>query len=301
MDTGHPGYFIEPIILKGVPSIIYGDKGVNKTNLCLALIGLVCCGNDDNPMGFKAERANPGMLDWESNRDLTYYNTSRLVEGGTCPYFELPYLRCGLSLCDDVDRISNFITEHKINLVLIDSLGQAAGSDRFDSSGKAGALRFFEVLRRLNVTPLIIAQNAKNEENKKTIFGSTFFTYYARNIFELKDTKSTNNPDEKLIALIHTESNYSRRYNPIGFRVRYTDSTIIIEAQEITLQQLKDRIEDTEAILEFMRMERKLCSVKSIADCIGKSENRTRVVLTILKKRGKIVNPGTGLWGLAEE
>ena len=27
----HPGYYIDPVIMKGVPNVIYGDKGVNKT------------------------------------------------------------------------------------------------------------------------------------------------------------------------------------------------------------------------------------------------------------------------------
>ena len=37
----HPGYYIEPVIMKGVPNVIYGDKGVNKTTICLAMLGLI--------------------------------------------------------------------------------------------------------------------------------------------------------------------------------------------------------------------------------------------------------------------
>lgn len=168
----HPGYFISPIIMCGVPSVIYGDKGVNKTTLALACLGLVSLGCKQTNFGLYASRqGNAALLDWESTRDLTEYTLGRLISGDTVPYFDLPYLRCRQPLAEDIDRISNFLASNKIELIAIDSLGQAAGGDKYDSAGKASALRFFEALRQLNVTSLIIAQNAKGEDNKKTIYG----------------------------------------------------------------------------------------------------------------------------------
>lgn len=168
----HPGYYVEPVIMKGVPNIIFGDKGVNKTTIGLTLLGIAALGLDDSPLGLISHHpVKVALLDWESNQSLTDYTLSRLIEGQILPWFPLPYLRCKQALTDDVDRIANFLHEKGTELVLMDSLGQAAGSDKFDSSGKAVALRFFEVLRQLNLTSLIIAQNAKGDDNRKTIFG----------------------------------------------------------------------------------------------------------------------------------
>ena len=214
----HPGYYVEPLIMKGVPNIMFGDKGVNKTTICLTLIGIVRIGLIDSPLGLFCDKpASVALLDWESTKPLTDYTMSRLIEGKTIPWFSLPYLRCKQSLADDIDRIANFLHDNKTELVLIDSLGQAAGSEKFDTAGKAVALRFFEALRQLNVTSLIIAQNSKGEDNKKTIYGSTYFTYYARNIFEVKAKQDQLDEDKMHMILLQEESNYSKKHQPIGF------------------------------------------------------------------------------------
>lgn len=291
-----PDYFVEPLIMKGVPSVIFGDKGVNKTTVALALLGLVSSGCDDSSTGLIGKDGRVGMLDWESNADLTSYTTSRLVAGRTVPYFELPYLRCKQSLTDDIERIANFIQQEQIEVALIDSLGQAAGSDKFDTTGKSVALQFFEVLRQLNLTTLIIAQNSKGDEGKKTIFGSTFYTYYSRNIFELK--KATEGEQEVQVALVHQEGNYSQKAEPLGFKIKYSPTTISMVSESVDIGQFKDKINDIESVIQFLKLENKPCTVKAIASAIDKNENRTRVILSTLKKRSQIVNPMTGLWAL---
>jgi len=294
----HPGYFIEPIILKNSPSIIYGDKGVNKTTLCLALLGISATKSETSPTGLiPTTQANVGLLDWESNQELTSYTLARLIKGGTIQRFRLPYLRCQVNLADDIERIANFIVQHKIELLLIDSLGQAAGSDKFDSAGKGTALNFFSTLRKLNVTPLIIAQNAKGEEgNRKTIYGSTFYTYYSRNVFELKG-KADDLDDEKVhLVLFHQESNYSKKYQPIGFLCSYTETSITIESESVSLSQFLEKASQTKQLLDFHKHGTQ--SVTAITKELHINDNRTRSLLTQLKKRGLVNNPATGMWGL---
>lgn len=299
-EQNKPTYLVHPLIMEGVPNVIFGDKGVNKTTLGLLSIGLLSCGWDTSPSGLTGSaEIKGGILDWEGTKELTNYTLARLVEGGTFPYCEPEYLHCKIRLTDDIDRIGNWVVDHNIKFLLIDSLGAAAGSDKFDSAGKAAALSFFEALRSLNVTSLIIAQNSKSEEGKKTIFGSTYYTYYARNVFELRKGKDTASQDDLHIALIHTEGNYSKRFAPIGFCITYTDTSILVQHEEVTLAELKDRIEDTQAICEFLRIERKMCSADIIAEAIGKPKATTLVVLSGLKKKGKVVNPSRGFWGLA--
>ena len=299
-EQNKPTYLINPLVMAGVPNVLFGDKGVNKTTLGLLSIGLLSCGYDLSPSGLIATAPSVGgILDWEGNAELTNYTLARLVESSTIPYCEPEYLHCKLRLSDDIEHIGNWVTEHNIKFVLIDSLGAAAGSDKFDSAGKGAALTFFESLRQLKVTSLIIAQNSKNETGQKTIYGSTFYTYYARNVFELRKGKDTVSQDDAHIALIHTEGNYSKRFSPIGFHLSYTDTTILIEHEEVIFSQLLDRIEDTQAICEFLRIERKLCSVDVIAEAIAKPKAQTLVVLSGLKRKGKIVNPSRGFWGIA--
>ncbi len=301
-EVVHPGYYIQPIVMKGVPNIIFGDKGINKTTLCLTATGLIWLGCDDSDCGLVAnESAKVAMLDWQSSEGLTRYTISRLIKGGTLPWFSLPYLRCKQSLTDDIDRIANFLHDKKAQVVLMDSLGQAAGSgDKFDASGKRAAIQFFEALRQLNITTLIIAENSKGEDTeKKSIFGSTYFNYYGRNIFELRGKQDELDEDQMHISLFHRESNYSKKYQPIGFNLSYTDSTIKIVSEPVSLSSFLERASQTKSLLEFLKDGAK--SRQAIAQTLGTSNNRTNVILNRAKNRGLIVNLTSGMWGLATE
>ncbi|MDP2731066.1 MAG: hypothetical protein Q8O55_11390 [Dehalococcoidales bacterium] len=293
-----PTYYIEPVIIKGVPNIIYGDKGVNKTTLSLTMLGLIEIGEEESSCELiPLHTTKTAMLDWESTEALTNYTLARLVEGKTLPYFELNYLRCKAPLADDIQRIGNFLHDCRAEVVLIDSLGKAAGSDKFDSSGKGAALKFFECLSQLNVTPLIIAQNAKGEgEGKKTIFGSTYYTYYARNIFELKGKTDEVNTDRSHIALFHTESNYSKIYPTLGFCVDFTDTTINITREAPSLSLFLERASQMKTLLEFLESGAK--TRQAVAEQLAISPKHAGVLLNRALKKNTVTNLGSGLWGL---
>jgi hypothetical protein len=296
----HPGYYIEPIILRGAPSVIYGDKGVNKTTLALTCLGLIANGDSNSQSELIAnETVGIGMLDWESNQSLTEYTISRLIHGHTLKPFRLPYLRCKQPLTDDIDRIAGFITDNQITVVLIDSLGQAAGSDKFDSAGKGAALKFFECLRLLNVTPLIIGQNSKNEEGKKSIYGSTYYTYYSRNIFELKGKQDEHDESRQHVILIHQEANYSKKYAPIGFCVDYTDTTISIKREAASFAEFVEKARQITDVLDFLSTGAK--SIKEIKDEFAMTENNVRVMLSRAKAKGLVIAVGKGMWEKAPQ
>jgi len=199
-------------------------------------------------------------------------------------------------MADDMERIGNFLAENKVELVLLDSLGQAAGSEKFDSAGKGSALRFFEALRMFNLTSLIIAQNAKDDSGKKSIYGSTYFTYYARNIFRIQESKGSKTDTGMSVALIHEEGNFSRRYDPIGFSLSYTDESIMVKHEIIRLSELYEKVNQTKMLLDFLKGGAK--TVSAIAVEIDASDNRARSLLSKLKSRGLVMNPSPGLWAL---
>jgi len=296
----HPGYYIEPLLLKGLPNLIHGAKGANKTTLGLVALGLCANGVNDSMTGLVAnEEARVGILDWENDKDTTIYNISCLIEAQTIPYFEPAYLRCSLPLVDDVQKIADWVTENRLDIVLIDSLGQAAGTDSFDSSGKRAALRFFQASRQLKVTTLIIGQESKNEEGKKTIYGSVYFQYYARNIFELKATKDPLDPKILHLALFHTDANFSGLHEPLGFRTTYEPGSTLVESEEVKLSQFLERASQTNNLLEFLKSGAQ--SVNAVAKELALSDNRVRVMLSRAKKRGLVIDLGSGMWGLLEK
>lgn len=294
-----PRFVLDPLILEGVPSVIYGDKGVAKTTLALAAAGTIFSSWEENPFGFvtNGRQHIAALLDWESSKDLTMYAMHRLRKGTGIPYFTLAYRHCKLPLADDLEAIARFMVQRKADTAIIDSLGAACGGDLFKPEP---ALRFFEALRQLpHKSSLIIAQNSKGEEGKKTIFGSTYFTYYARNIFELKRFGDFDEKIESYVALIHQEANYSGKHDPMGFHLRYTPDSIKIESTHVTLAQLTEKAQLQKRIRDVLREANGLVSLEDLTPMVGIKQDQLRVALSKMKNKGELVNPSRGMWGLA--
>lgn len=290
-----PCYLLEPVIMEGTPSVIFGEKGVHKTILSLLFSICIYLPWTDNPYGLtvNAHKSTVGILDWESDRNLTMFNAQRLLKGADLTYIGLNYRRCKLPLADDIEQIGNFLDDKECNVILIDSLGAACGGDLMKPEQ---ALRYFEALRLLGRTSLTIAQTSKNDEGKKTIFGSTFFSYYSRNIFELKKSVDTLDKDETKVALFHQEGNYSGRYDPIGFRLNFTSETIKVTREPVNFGEFTERINRQQQLLEILK-DGALTNAQ-IADKLQISQANVRMTTKRLSDRKKIVKTEGGAWGL---
>lgn len=299
-----PQYALDPLVLKGVPSIIYGDKGCHKTTLSLTAAACMLTDWHDNPFGFSlnGQAYRTALLDYESNQDLTIYTLQRIRKGCDIPYFSLFYRHCTAPLADDVEAVAKFLADHKIDVAIIDSLGAACGGDLFKPEP---ALRFFEALRQLRTTgcatSLIIAQNSKGEEGKKTIFGTTFFTYYARNIFEVKKYGNFDEKVESYVALINTENNYTAKHDPMGFHLTYPAGAIKIESTHVTLAQLTEKANVQNKITAVLREANGEMSLEDLCRAVGTGKDTLSVLLNKLKNKGLVTSTKRGVWSLVYE
>jgi DNA-binding transcriptional ArsR family regulator len=146
---------------------------------------------------------------------------------------------------------------------------------------------------------LIIAQNAKNDENKKTIFGSTYFQYYSRNIFELKRSNDTFSQDETRVALFHQESNYSERYKPMGFHLSFARDSIKVESEPVNYAEFLEKIDRQQQVLELLNLGKK--NANDISRELNISKANTYMTLSRLKEKGKVIKLADDNWQLKIE
>jgi biotin operon repressor len=290
-----PTYLLEPVIMAGIPTVIFGEKGVHKTTLCLLFTLCISLPWYDNPFDLKtnSRRSEVGMLDWESDKSLTMFTLQRLLNGSGLPSFALNYRRCTLPLADDIEQIGNFLDDKKCDTILLDSMGAACGGDLMKPEF---ALRFFQALRSLNRTSLNIAQTSKSEEGKKTIFGSTYFQYYSRNIFELKKSSDVYDKDETKVALFHNEGNYSRKYDPMGFRLSFTPLSIQVEREPIDFGEFMERVNRQKQVVETLKDGP--LSTDEIKDKLEISRANADMLTKRLRDKKKIIKTEDGKWGL---
>jgi len=299
-NTSPPKQLIGGLIYEGVQNIIFGEKGVNKSTIAYTLGLAVTLPWVDNPFSLiiPSESIKTLILDWETDENIFRYYVSRLQKGMNIPICSIFYRRCALPLIDDIEAIQRHIESTRTKLLIIDSLGAAAGGERGELKGSESALLFNSALRKLKLTSLIIGQTAKSDNNNKnkTIFGSTYFTYYARNIWEL--SSGTNEYDDiQHLALFHRECNLGKRMQPIGLQVTYMDNGgIKIERESISLAEFAHKVSIAMKIKEELKHGAK--TSKELQDALDATRGSIDTTIQRLKKTNQIIDTGNKKWGL---
>lgn len=297
--VARPQWLVEPILYKGLPTIIFGEKAVAKSTLALVIYLCLILPWSDNPLGWGVPDKSVKTLlaDYEVDYEVTHYNAKRLQEGMGLAAVDVYYRRCAIPLADDIEQLQRHIANIGAEVLIVDSLGPAVGGDLKDPGQ---ALRFTSALRQLKCASLIIGQTSKDREAKtKSTFGSVFFEYYARNILELRKVQEEGE-DDMDIALFNTFNNLGRRHPPMGYHLHFNENTITIEKEEITAPELIKRI-GTQARMKGLLLERGVMPVKDIAEELEITETNTRAVLSTLKKKGIVVKLETGYAMAAKE
>ena len=294
-DIPAPQYLLEPLLIKGLPTIIFGEKGVTKSTLALVIYICLTLPWEDNPLGWKvpSQPIKTAILDYELPGIIAQYNAKCIQEGMELPPFPLFHRRCRIPLADDLEPIMNWLSKLDIKVVIIDSLARACGGDLIKTEP---ANNFFKALDKLNTTSLILAQTSKDIETKrKTIYGNALFTYYARNIFELCRSDFSQE-DELDAALFHRWSNLSKIYPDQGFKISFNSQGTHIQSQPVSVGEFRAKVNAQKAILDALKSG--AMSVKELANTTGATDNTIRVILSRLKKRDIVINPEKGKWGL---
>lgn len=289
-----PTYIIDPFIIKNYPSAIFGDPGSSKSNIALVLATVMILPWEDNPMNIiaPANYTRCLYLDWETDEDTILWQLTKLQKGMNLPAIILEYRRCALPLSQDVEQIRQRIAEVKAEVVIIDSLGLAAGGDLNETKP---ALEFFSAFRQLKTTALILAHNAKNAEAKqRSIYGNMYYTAQMRNIWEIKKTQEEDS-DQMSVALFHRKPPpFGKLRRPVGFKLSFTDDATFIEP------------EDPKTVSEFiqhMSLKSQLITelkhgkytTKELSEMLDASEGTIRMELNRGKKYFKRFEDGWGL------
>ena len=298
-DTPPPEQLLEGIIYKGVQNIIFGEKGVSKSTLAYTLAICITLPWEDNPLSLKVptKPVKVLILDWETDESIFRYYLARLQKGMGLPIVPLFYRRCTLPLNDDIEAIQRYIEKSEAELLVIDSLAAAAGGDRGELKGSESALLFDSGLRKLKKTSLIIGQTAKGDKDgkKKTIFGSTLFTYYARNIFELCAGQDDYG-DTQHLALFHRECNLGGKMPPIGLRIEFEAGGIKIEREPVSIAEFSEKVSTSKLILETLK--NGAMSSKELKELLDVSRGSVDMAIKRLRGQRKIIDTGNKKWGL---
>lgn len=217
-------YLMRPVIPAGSVVIWYGSGGEAKSMLALA--HMVAVAYNGNVAGTLPESTGKGMyLDWEDD-DATHAERMQAILRGMemrPSKGRIIYKRMATTLADSARDLRTEIIRENVKLVIVDSVGMAAGGDPSDANA---IIRCMTACRQLGVTVIAIHHLAKpqdgKKQNKDTPYGSIYAVNEARSTWLVeKDEDSTGMTLR--VAMTNKKANRSRLQPRQAFTIDFTE------------------------------------------------------------------------------
>lgn len=286
-----PSFLVEPLLLEGLPTVLFGPGKTGKTLLAMAISKMVKEGREIEGLPFKLHKSGPVLyLDWESSR-MAFEMVWRKLVPQDC---EIYYRSCALPLYDDLQQIQDLVLEINPVLIVLDSAALAAGGELNSAESATSLYRAIKILGR---TTLIVAHCPKS--GASTVIGSTYFTNLARSVWEIR-AWSEPGEDELRIGLAQRYSNLTGLHPAFGVRVNFFPDRI--EFSQCPLSQIPEaeRLESlANRVLLVLGGEGKM-TIKEIAERVEAPYGTVKMCLTRLLDQGKVYRLDRGCYGKAE-
>ena len=304
-DAEPPPPLLPPFLIEGQPTIIYGERGASKTNFALLLAAMLQdegLANEFEHIGPRARPAEVLFLDYESDLKTIRFLLSRIQRGMGTPQLGIHYRRRAFPLSDDIEQVKLILERTGAGLIIIDSLGMAAGGDL---NATEPALRFWAAQRTLNMTTLIMAHTAKNTEDKrKTVYGNAYYENESKVIWEIRKSQEQDS-SEMDIALFHRKSAPFQGYHkPIGLHFVYqgegmNERLVVTPGRPQTVSDFLGLLSVRTQILELLKSGPK--TAENLAEMIDRKTGHISKELTKLKSGNFVIQLGAQQWGLIQQ
>lgn len=292
-------YRLEPMLPKGSTTFLYGREGTGKSTLACAIAVSVETGS---PMvhGWTPHRARTLFLDWEGGRASINRRVRGIAIGAGLPdVVTIDYLDCRRRgpLHGFAEDIARMVDAEGYGLVVVDSVGMAAGTSNEGSDANESALRLFGAFGYIGTTVLAIDHvshaEAEVETRQARPYGSRYKGALARAMWEIRRTRA---PDGRsVIGLYHTKANDADLQPPSSLAMTYgPDGSIRYDRLSDLPADLTKPLRLADRIAAALGSDR--LSVKDIAFAIGEDEDKVRTTLN--RDKARFARLPSGAWEL---
>lgn len=278
-------FILNPILYQHNPTVLYGPGDSMKSFLALYWGMCLASGQCGHHVATSPDPWKVLWLDWEmSAGDLR--KRAQLIRRGDTRLIRTPdYRRYYRPLLEHVEELKRDIADHGYDVLIVDSLGMAAGGMELERAD--AAIAFHGALRALNVTALIIGHTPKDQEGKaRSLFGSVYFRNLARVMWEVRR-------EGDLVGLYQDKNNLGRKHAPLGYQIAVDDAACVVTTADLS---------DDPSLAAHLPLHERLTTalrstpgqtVEALATTIGEDESTIRTILNRYKTRFLKVN---GLW-----
>lgn len=295
---------LDPLLPKNKPTILFGDGGVGKSVLALAVGASVAIGQSIIPGMTAYGQGAVLYLDYETDAADLDDRLRRVSRGAEVPMPRIQYRYCARPLPDMLEDLSKVVVDRSISLLIIDSAAAAMGIGSEYRDPADTAIRFFTALRTLGVSSLLIDHVSKTATAQAggagKPYGSTYKVNLARSTWEMR--QGTRREDGAVpVALYHRKSNIGPTHSAVGLAITFTTEAVYFDSEPITDTDLAAALPLHDRVALFLDQSDEPLDAVTIAEAIGSTRGAVASVFNRDKRSGnpKFISPERGKWTLA--
>jgi hypothetical protein len=290
-------YLLKDLMLAAYVTLLYGDGGVAKSLLALALAAAIS-GDSAYWLGRRVETCPVLYVDFELDAEEQVRRVHQLCRGQEldAPPAELCYMSAlGHSAKDAFSAALEACKEHGVGLMVVDSLGPALQGDAEASRDVIGFFqKSIEPFRTQGVGVLIIDHQSRLQAGQsyqsKGAFGSVFKTNLARSVIQAQATER--GEGTLTVRLRQKKHNFGPLAEPFGVKLRFSEEAVSLDAVELDASELAEEATLNATDRVKLALESGPAYPWEIAEYTGLAVKTVKNVLTGLRKQGTVEATG---------
>lgn len=305
---------IERLLPARKPTLWFGPQGAGKG--WLAVLACTAVAGGVPFAGLRVGPATPCLyLDWEDDAPTFRDRVMAAMSGlGMNDWPDIHYRKMRGLFSRHLHRTMRDIAELRIGLVVIDSVGLAAGTPGEGGRYEDVALQFFDALSYLSPATVLLIDHVAGEQAQGAklagkAFGSIYKMAEARAAWEIRKEQESESA-EQLIGMYHTKFNHTAKHRPVALRLKFVSYEDTLEAVHLSTADIRHTTELVTGLSQPEQIEAFLLrdgpsTIAAVGDAVrGKDgnavgETQARVVLHRLLKRARVVRLEDGRWAMA--
>jgi hypothetical protein len=288
-------YLLEDLVLAAYVTLLYGDGGVAKSLLALAL-AVAVSGGSRKWLGRGVESCPVLYVDFELDAEEQSRRVRQLCRGQDLdtPPDNLFYMSAlGHPAKEAFASALDACKEHEVGLIVVDSLGPALQGDAEAARDVIGFFqRSIEPFRVEGVAVLIIDHQSRLQASQsyqsKGAFGSVFKTNLARSVIQAQATER--GEGTLTVRLRQKKHNFGPLVEPFGVKLSFSEEAVSLEAIELDASELAEEATLNATDRVKLALESGPAYPWEIAEQTGLAVKTVKNVLTGLRKQ-QIVEP----------
>ena len=288
-------YLLKDLVLAAYVTLLYGDGGVAKSLLALAL-AVAIAGDSKEWLGREVENCPVLFMDFELDSEVQARRVHQLCrgQGFDTPSENLLYMSAlGHPAREAFTAALEACKKHGVGLMVVDSLGPALQGDAEAARDVIGFFqKSIEPFRVEGIAILIIDHQSRLQQGQsyqsKGAFGSVFKTNLARSVIQAQATER--GEGTLTVRLRQKKHDFGPLAEPFGVKLSFTDQAVSLEAVELDASELAEEATLNATDRVKLALESGPAYPWEIAEHTGLALKTVKNALTGLRKK-EVVEP----------